>query len=351
MTARKPRRGFPVTEKIQIEIPPSELQSVLAQFEQGSIRAKIQRENPQLKRWEHLGTIEPVRVDFVDDVKAIYGGGNYRAMLYNGNTYIKPNGYIAFALAGLPKNPGDDEIAAASTSAAPAGKTGVEWARDIAAVVTPVAAALATLVPLFRGNGAGTDVAQTVNMLHEAEERGERRGLTLGKLQSGNGGESGTMLDVAKAYAGPFFQMLANRQQQNAAAAAAPPAPPVSAPPQLQAPAMPAPPSGPELAPDYAFLIPMRPHYPILAAQALDDTDPEIIAEFVLAKMPEHELRAIAAATHRDDFTVTMRTELMPIYSNYPQWLDAFLTRIVEVCQGDDEPAQQPTPKKTRGRK
>lgn len=328
--------------------PFNEVDELMAQLDGGSIIAKLQRENLTTKRWDHVGRLEPVTADFLDDVRAAYGGGNYRARFYNGGQYIK-GGYKSFSVAGKPKDDDDDTKPGAPAAAAPAVKSGVEWAKDIAAVVTPLAAALATLVPIFRGSGnSGTDVVKTVSMLHEAEERGERRGRTIGQLEAGGPREKeATMLDVAREYAGPFFKLMADRQQAHQA-------PPQQIPPQHPPAQLPAPmaPPLPTLHAAYSFLVPIRPAYAMLAAQASTDRDPGVIADFVLAQMDEPQLRAMVTATTREDFMATMRAELAPIAERYPEWLDDFLSRIVQVCQQEEEEeTPAPSPKAKRGKK
>lgn len=345
MTARK------VSKKIVDDTPQplTEVEEMLAQLDGNSIVAKIQRENPATKRWDHLGRIEPVTAEFLDDVKAVYGGGNYRIRLYDGSTYIK-NGYRAFSIGGKPKDP-DDDTRTTPKVEKPA-RNGIEWAKDIAAVVVPVATAIGLVMKEIRAGSApansGADVLTTLQLVRDAEESGERRGKEIGKLQAerGDGERSGTMLDVAKEFAGPFMTMLANKSAQSAPAVQTIPAP---APPPHQLP--PSMPNAPTLPPEYSFLLPIRPHYPLLAAQAQSDTHPQVIADFVLAKMTPDDLHAIHAAVMRTDFFDTMRAELFPIHERYPDWLATFLERIVEVStedDADDEPPPKPKPSRKK---
>lgn len=348
MTARKVRKVVDDTPQ-----PLTEVEEMLGQLDGNSIIAKIQREDPATKRWNHLGRIEPVTADFLDDVKAVYGGGNYRVRLYDGSTYIK-NGYRAFSIGGRAKDPEDDTRNAAKVDKP--SKSGVDWAKDVAAVVVPVATAIGLVMKEIRAGSSntantGTDVLTTLKMVRDAEESGRQQGREIGRLQAERGdGERGTMLDVAKQFAGPFFQMLENKSRQGPPAPTQLPMP--ASPPQQLPPSMP---NAPTLPPEYSFLIPIRPHYPLLAAQAQSDTHPEIVADFVMAKMTGDDLHAISAAVRRDDFIETMRAELFPIQQHFPDWLLLFLERIVEVgmieSDDDETPATPPPPKAKTARK
>lgn len=327
----------------------SELDEVLAQFDNVGITARLSRYNEAVspKRWDYVGTIEPVTPTIEDDVKERFGGGSYRMRLYKDGVYLKGKGYVTFSINGRPKDA--DASAVHASPAQPQKSTEEkikEWVPLGVAVSTAIATIIGALKPAPSTAPAGPDMLSTLKMVRDAEETGQRRGEMIGELKAGMPREKGGMMEVAQSFAGPFFKMLEKRQELAAGN------PPQQSPPMAnQLPPTTSTDTTAPLSEGYGFLAPMRPFYPQLAAQAQSNVDPEIIADFVLAKMSAEHLHAIQTAARRPDFIATMQTELAPIVTEFPDWVDDFLARIIEAATLEEEPDPPPTTKRVRAKK
>lgn len=303
------------------------------------IYAKLERLNG--RDYEYLGTVDPVTPELVDDVKVRFGGGKYRGRVFNDAGYVK-GGMLHFVIGGRPKTEdgedrvSDDRLARieAKLEKAPAESNGLTMVKEIVAVVTPL---MTMLIPLLKPSGNGGSIAETLTLMQTAEEKGERRGLRLGRLENG-GGET-TMLGVADKYLPPILGMMSKRME-----ASPTPAPEQSRStnePNLEPKTVQV--YTPIIPPEYAWLESIRPYYHLLPAQAQHGADPAVVAEFALTQLDDAQLQAVALAVKRADFLETMRTELAPLVARHADWANEFLTHIVEVGTApfEDEPQEE----------
>lgn len=328
---------------------------LLAQFDPTGIKAKLNRIDPKTRKAAYLETIDPINpATLQEDVQAKHGGGEYRAYIYVNNEYM-PGKYLDFSIAGLPKAPNEEERLArieAKIGAPPAAANGagLTMIRDIVAIGTPLVAGLgAVLIPLLTRKD-GSSAAELLKLTQDAEDRGERRGVEMGRLKASRNGEGENgMMAVANAYLPPLLQAWTDRRRGDA--------PQTNPSPQTDA--MPAPdraqlsPADPARMPEYAWLTKVRPFLPHLVNQAKIGAQPGVVMEFALSQIPNETLQAIDTATTRPDFQTIMRVELLAHLHQYPEWADEFLAELIEFAHpsGDDDDAPPPAPRAKAGRK
>lgn len=309
----------------------------------GGYNVKLQRQSTTPPRmWLYLATVE-LTPDFVDDIQARFGGGLYRGTLYQGSKYMAGR-VLKFAIDGKPKSADDDdtsqdagrlarlEEAIAKLSEPKSNGNGLT---DGVALVTTLIAALVPVLKSPAGNGP--DAVALLALMNTAEEKGERRGRELGRLESGG---TDSMASVAEKYLPPIISLMRDKRERidqapasNGAGAPPPPPQPVALPQPSMAPTQ-------EPEPEYFWLAALRPYYAAVVAQANADADPEVIADFAVMKFDDDLCNAIYTASSRGDFTAIMRREFAPIFSTRPDWLAEFLARIVQAVTPDQETSE-----------
>jgi len=308
----------------------------------GGYSVRLQRQSPTPPRiWLYVASLD-LTPDLVEDVRLRFGGGNYRGVLYQGSKYM-PGRVLKFAIDGKPKSPDDDdaetnqdtgrlarlEEAIAKLSEPKSNGNGLT---DGVALVTTLIAALVPVLKSPAGNGP--DAVALLALMNTAEEKGERRGRELGRLESGG---NDSMVSVAEKYLPPIISLMRDKRERIDQAPASVAPAPISSPPaviQQPQPSM-APTQEPE--PDYFWLASLRPYYAAVVSQANADADPEVIADFAVMKFDDDLCNAIYTASSRPDFTAIMRREFAPIFSTRPEWLAEFLARIVLAVTPDQE--------------
>lgn len=353
-TQKKPPAPPLTTAQNEEENERATLDTLLDEYGASGYMLKISRQKETPPRlWQYLATME-LTSELVEDVKAQYGGGNYRGLLYSGVKYVQGK-VLRFSIAGRPKldeepdSPSDDrmtrlEVALAKLSEPKSGNPLNEG-------LVLVTGLIAALVPVFKSTGSGgnhQDPAVLLALMQGAEERGERRGREIGRLENGAQGDG--MSATVKEYMPSIISLMKDKATRQIAAPpespAALPAPAATDSPAAQ-PVNPAPTV--PLEPEYAWLAALRPFYGALAQQADDNADPEIIADFALMKFDDELIRIVHESTSRPDFHAIMRRELRAISLRHPEWVDAFVTRIVTGVDPDETPeAADYTPDKKR---
>lgn len=342
MTVTPKRKARPKIAESAEERERDGLAALLNEFGAIGYQVKLYRQSDAPPRvWLYLNKLE-MSPELVEDVQSQYGGGSYRALVYDGQKYVK-GGTILFAIAGKPRLDDDaagggdrlarlerqlERIAEPKTNSV---EQGVTLITGIIAALTPLVAPLLTLLKPRENGGS---VVETLQLVSDAEARGEARGRTIGTLEADKGGAS--LGDVANQYLPAIVSVLDNNRKQRALPAGAAPATPEAAPAAAVTPApFPVPTTTPE--PEYLWMQELRPFHPRLMQQARADTDPAIVADFALAQMPDELLAAIATAAARSDFTTILTTELVTIGQQYPAWVENFVFRVWQVSQ--PEPA------------
>lgn len=349
MATRK-KRVVTKTREVD-EQPPDDLSELLAQYGSG-YRVKIQRQSDAPPRnWLYVETMD-LTPEVVEDVKERFGGGNYRGLVYDGVKYVR-GGTMTFSIAGRAKREDDGESAATDRlgrlEAAvlklvekPEGggiAAGVALVTSMIAALTPI---IAPFVAKIGAGGGGADVVTTLQLMQDAETKGYAQGEQMGKLLAGVPTDGG-IAEVAKqnlpVVLGLIRDQIKSRAPGTAPAASAPPVAIVEdARVQVDANPLPS---------EYDWLPTLRPFYPRIAAQADNDTDPTVIADFALSQMDPPLVVAIQAATKRDDFLPVMRGELASIAQTHHQWVEEFLGQVVNACREEADATTVPPVAKT----
>jgi hypothetical protein len=109
-------------------------------------------------------------------------------------------------------------------------------------------------------------------------------------------------------------------------------------------------PTAPEAAPapdGYEWLATLRPYYPMLAQQAARGNDAAMLADFTLDQCSDELFELVETSAQRPGFVETLTRDMPALATQHPEWLAAYLARVVENCQPQTEPIELAT----RGRK
>ena len=334
MAARS--RKKPVTVADAATVAPMELESIaelVQQFGEHSTKCRLFRRNDSTQRLEYLATTLP-SVDLIEKTQQSYGGGYYSVQLCDDAGKIVKGAHMRFTIAGPSRFPDDDAPRAAVQAREPAAiDSGVE--RLVTIVTALVGAVSPLVVPLLnRKPAAEQSITDTLALMQAAEERGERRGEQLGALRAGGPSQPRESLaDVARAYV-PLVSTLIQsaRMKPNGATPAAVPVPAAIAAP-VAAPAAPVPDG-------YEWLATLRPYYPMLLQQAARGNDAAMLADFTLDQCDDALFELVEAAAQRPGFAETLTADMPAIAQQHPEWLAAYLARVVENCQPQSEPLE-----------
>lgn len=316
-----------------VEGEPDPLDALLAEFSESGHYVKLQRQTERAPRvWQHIGRIE-LSHDMVEDVREQFGGGAYKALIYTALHKYKRT--VDFHVAGRPKVLEGEEVSAATSLPVPDYVARIEALlermKPAAPPVDPLDTALKIVALMQKSEPAvaGADVATTLKMLQDAEERGERRGMQLGELKAGGGGGD-SLGDVAAKYLpGLIDVMRANTPAHPAPVAYVPtPVAPASAPAPAIVPAL-------TLPAGYEWLAELLVLYPRLHQQAVTSRDPEVIADFAVEQFSDELADRIAAVSARDEFVMTVIGALPPQSAQYHEWFVRFLERMREALSDD----------------
>ena len=362
--AQRRKRGRPTNEEAAERIaadPAEEIAGILDQLGAADATIRLMRQRREPPRiYQHLAML-PLSLDMIEEVQAQFGGGDYKAHVHNGPERVKGR-TVTFSIAGKPKAfHADDETAQPDRIAAlqdeirqlREAQTKDDGVAKIVATFTAITTALTPLVkPLLEnmGSNKGGDLNGTLMLLQAAETKGEARGRELGKLLAGGGSEH-SMSDVALAYLPTLKDMVAARKNAPtpAALSTVSPSPVTDAPAPMPGQTQ----NTDDLPAEYEWLRIVRPIYGRLQQQAQLNVDASLIAEYAMAQVSAQsdELAdAIEAATQRADFRERMRQELAPIAARHAQWVDEFITAVIEQCGPEDSEHATPitTKKVTR---
>lgn len=327
---------------------PDELSELLASFASGGYKAQLERKNSR-GRPEYLGTLD-LTAELLDDVRALHGGGEYRARVVDQRSKYQAS--LQFNIAGAPRDP--DAAMAPPRDAAPDRLERLESIveRLVAAHTAPPAPAAApdmlglfsTFAKLMRDltpaaapivpAAAPVDPFALVGRVLEVQELlRERDG------GSGRGGSDGDSLSsVVRSALPPLLDTIKEKMQTDRDIArmrarqrialvpdAAPPAP------------------APADASPLAVLVKDLPRFAVeyLANMAALDKDPALYASTVLDRLPAEVVDRLPEVLGGENAGAEL-VALVPAWAPYAEWFQELAREMLvqyAAMQDDGEPA------------
>ena len=324
------RKKAPAPAEAPEDVGAESIAELVAQFSQANTRCRLFRFNETARRLEYVTTLAPT-VDLIEKTQQSYGGGEYTARLCDDSGKLIKGASIRFTIAGPARYP--DELLEAPRAVVHAAPVDSSVERLVTIVTALVGAVTPLVVPLLtRKPAEAQSITDTLALMQAAEDRGERRGEQLGELRARGGREpKESITDVAKAFVPVVSSLIDKVQMRRQEQPGQPPrAPQLEAPPALPAPAVPT---------GYEWLATLRPYYPMLLQQAARGNDPAMLADFTLDQCDDELFTKVETAAQAPGFLETLTRDMPGLATSHPEWLAAYLARIVENCQPETEPA------------